>query len=315
MRIFKKDGAYLAKSGPWIFIFVMALGKEPGFAATEKQKNSSQPTQAQEMDFSQDGTDDSSDTEELSVDEPMPLLRRKREPIELPNGDGSHFIQHPNAAQGLVKITKDKVYIYKTKVSDQKRASSLHLGFFQPTRLQNPETGRSMDEFYPHQNPMLLYDYEWQFFQRLGKMGFKLGTGLAMTYGSGQFENDFNGNLQPLEKFTFLVVPNSAGLIYRFQYWEKQFLVPYIEGGGIGLGFAELRDDGKRPKFGGALATYYVAGMAFKMNFLDPQSMILLDRDYSINAVYLFAEFRAALGFGRFDFSSQQINGGATVEF
>lgn len=251
------------------------------------------------------------------VDEPMPLIRRQREIVEFPNRVPPKKIRHPFAAKGLTRITRDGTYIYKVKTSDQTRASSLKFGFFSPTKLQNKDTGFYYDEFYDTGNPALLYDYEWQFFRKFGKLGFKLGTGAAMATGSGRFKNEdgLSAGLEPKEKFTFATIPTSAGLILRLQFTEGQIIVPYAEGGGVGYLFGEFRDDGGQPKGGLALGAYFAGGVAFSLGFLDRVSMLELDREYSINNVFFTAEFRQYIGFGNFDFSSDLINGGVTLEF
>lgn len=250
-----------------------------------------------------------------AIDEPLPLIRRQRELKELSSKKQATRIRHPLAAKGLTKITKDKIYIYRVKESDQKAASTFHVGLFTPTKLKNPTTGFVFEDFYDSNNPALLYDYEWQVSSRLGKAGLKLGTGIAMASGTGRFANNYNGDLQPKEKFTFVVFPNTIGAIIRLQWMKNQIFVPYAEGGGVGFVFGEFRDDGKMPKAGGALGAYYAAGVAFCLNFLDPVSMLEMDREYSINSVYLTAEYRQYVGFGNFDFTSEVINGGMTVEF
>lgn len=251
------------------------------------------------------------------IDEPMPLIRRQRETVEFPNKTPPKKIRHPFAAKGLTKITRDGTYIYKVKTSDQTRASSMKFGLFSPTKLENKDTGAIYEDFYDTGNPALLYDYEWQFFRKVGKLGFKLGTGVAMASGNGRFKNDGNltGQVEPKEKFTFVTIPNSAGLILRLQFTEDQIIVPYAEGGGVGFIFGEFRDDGDTPKGGAAFGAYAAAGVAFSLDFLDRISMLELDREYSINSVYLTAEYRQYVGFGNFNFSSELINGGVTLEF
>lgn len=251
------------------------------------------------------------------VNEPMPLIRRQREAVNYSNKTPAKYIQHPNAAKGLTKINRDGSYIYKVKASDQTKSSTVHIGLFEPTKLKNPETGLEFEEFYETSNPALLFDYEWQVFQKFGKLGFKLGSGLAVATGSGQFKTQppLNGNVEPKEKFTFAVIPNSVGLVYRLQYIEDQIFVPYIEGGGTGFVFGEFRDDGEKPRFGGAFGAYAAGGVAFSLDFLDRISMLELDREYSINSIYILAEYRTYVGFGDFDFTSNLINVGFMVEF
>ena len=105
-------------------------------------------------------------------------------------------------------------------------------------------------------------------------------------------------------------------MIYRLQYWDTQPVVPYIEGGGDAITFAEVRDDGKSPKFGLAPAVHIAGGASFNLGFLDGNSMIELDREYGINRVWLTGEFRALIGLSdKFDFSANVINLGFLVEF
>lgn len=249
------------------------------------------------------------------VNEPMPLIRREREMIELSEQGPETKIRHPYAGKGLIKITRDKTYIYKVPKSDQTKAGSIRFGLFTPKELKNPDTGLFFTDFYDSDNPAMLFDYEWQISQKFGKLGFKIGTGLAMAQGSGQFETDANDSLDPKEKFTFIVLPGTVGLIYRMQYWDRQLFIPYVDGGGAVFAFSELRDDGQRPKFGGAIGVYAAAGLGIDLNRFDTISMLELDREYSINGVYFTAEYRYIVGLGRFDFTSDIINAGLTVEF
>ncbi len=250
------------------------------------------------------------------IDEPMPLIKRQREALELSTKQENKFIRHPGAEKGLTKITKDKVYIYKTKTSSQSKASSLRFGLLEFQDLQNPETGIYFDEFYNSGNFALLFDYEWQLWRKFGKFGLKVGTGLAVASGNGQFANPaLNGATEPKEKFTFMVFPNTIGAILRLHFWDNQILVPYGEGGGAVFAFVELRDDAQDPRFGGAFGGYFAVGANLNLNFLDPLSILELDREYSINNVYLSGEYRYYVGMGNFDFTSSLINGGLTLEF
>ncbi len=249
------------------------------------------------------------------VDEPMPLIRRQREKIEFSNKVPTKRIRHPFAAKGLTKITREKTYIYRVKESDQKKASSMRFGPFTPTKLENTKTRAIFEDFYPSNNPALLFDYEWQIFSKFGKLGLTLGSGVAMASGNGQFATVSNGAVVPQEKFTFVVFPNSAGAILRFQFMDNQIFVPYVSGGGTAFLFGEFRDDGGNPKFGGAVGGYAAAGLNFSLDFLDDVSMLELDREYSINNIYLTAEFRKIVGVGTFNFTSDLINGGVTIEF
>lgn len=250
------------------------------------------------------------------LDEPPPIIRRERELVEIPSTPPKKWIRHPNAEKGLTKITRDKVYVYRVPRSEQKGAASLRFGLYDPPNLTNP-SGENFGDYYSSGNsPAVIFDYEWHWFKRFGRLGPKLGGGLVIATGSGRFQDtNRTGGLDPKESLTFLTLPFTAGAIYRMQYWDKQILVPYAEGGGVAFSFAELRDDNQSPKFGVAWGAYGAAGVAFNMSFLDTISMLELDREYGINNIYLVAEYRYLLSFGSFDFTSGVINGGFLAEF
>ena len=248
-------------------------------------------------------------------DEPLPIIP-KRGPSPTTVREKSRFIDHPNAAKGLIKITRDKTYIYKTEKSDQTKAASLRFGPFDPIELKNTDTDTSFNDNYDDTlNPMVLFDYEWQLWRSpIGKWGLNAGTGFYIANGNGRFANPAETR-KPKEAFTFITLPFTGGATYRMQLWDKQPLIPYASGGGIIFTFTEIRDDGKSPKFGGALAAYAAAGIGINMSHLDTRSMLDLDREYGINGIFLTLEFRKIIGFTNYDFTSDVINGGMTFEF
>lgn len=255
-------------------------------------------------------------TPRLGQEENLPPSRTQEPKID-PNVSTEQKVPHPFADKGLVRITRDKTYLYRTEVSKQDRASSVRLGMFDPQDLENPDTGVTFSELYPDSEmPILLYDYEWQFWKGFGRLGWKLGTGIYAASGNGAFKSVDNAGLTPRENFTFIAFPNSISAIYRFQYWDRQPIVPFIEGGGDVFTFVEIRDDGKSPKLGAAPAAHVAGGLSFNLGFLDNTSLIELDREYGINSVWLTGEFRALIGLGdKFDFSSNVINVGFLMEF
>lgn len=251
--------------------------------------------------------------------EPVPRIQRS--PEVTPRSIGKpHRVRHPLAEKGLIRITKEKTYIYKTARSPQKHAFAFKLGMFDPVNLENPDNGATFEDNYPEASgPMLLLEYEWQLFQwAIGKIGLKAGSGLFYANGNGRFKSGYaeNQGLDPKEVFTFLAFPNSVGLVYRAQFWDKQLLVPYVDGGAIGFTFAEFRDDGGSPKFGFSPAAYGAAGLGVNLSSFDSISAFNLDREYGINSVFLVAEYRNVLSLGgKFDLSSDIFSGGFLMEF
>lgn len=231
-------------------------------------------------------------------------------------------VPHPFAKKGLIRITKDKEYMYKVDESDQKRAMSFHLGVFNPENLENPDQagqpGATFDENYDQTDaPAIMLVYEWQLLHLpIGKIGVRAGSGVYIAQGNGHFVSGVNQGREPREIFTFWMMPNHLGAVYRMQFWDKQLFVPYAEGGGIAFAFGEVRDDDKPPKWGGAFAGYFAGGLAFNLTYFDAISRIQLDREYGINRVYLTAEYRTIVAITQtYDFSSDLINGGFLMEF
>ena len=242
---------------------------------------------------------------------------RTQEPKIDPKTTKEQQMPHPFAEKGLVRITHDKVYLYRTKKSDQNRASSIRIGFFDHTGFTRLETDVAFSSLYTKSStPIIFYDYEWQLWQGFGKFGWKLGTGIYVARGNGAFKSKDNSALIPREKFTFITFPNSISFIYRLQFWDTQIIVPFIEGGGDMIAFFESRDDERFPKFGSAPATHVAVGASFNLGFLGADSTIELDREYGINSIWLTGEYRTLFGLSnRLDFTFDIINFGFLFEF
>lgn len=253
------------------------------------------------------------------------LQKYKSEPrFDRRKYQGQERIPHPDAEKGLIRITKDDVYIYGTQTSEQSKAIGFRFGYFDPVNLQNPETAgepnSSFEDNYDETaNPTLLIDYEWQLLRLgFGKFGLKVGSGFYIAQGNGHFKTQpANPSIQtPRERFTLLVFPNSIGGVARFQIWDEQLIVPYVDGGITAFAMTEMRDDDKGTKFGGAFGSYFAIGGQFNLSRFNAISRVQLDREYGINRIYAVGEYRTVIGLGdTFDFSSDLINGGFLMEF
>jgi hypothetical protein len=234
-------------------------------------------------------------------------------------------VKHPFYEKGLIRIDKDRNYYYKVDETEQKHAFSIHVGTIEFADLSNPDTPdspyRSFDSNYEDSsNPQIIFEYEWQAWRTpIGKFGFRVGSGIFVAQGHGHFVHNYSeskGIVTPRETFTFLMMPNTFGVVYRLHMFHKQLFVPYAEGGGVAYTFSEVRDDGVNPKFGGAFGAYGAAGVAINLTYFDYMTRIQLDREYGINACYLALEFRRFQALTtRYDFSSNYINGGFLMEY
>lgn len=218
--------------------------------------------------------------------------------------------------KGLIKITKKGGYIYDVEQSPQNSAASFRFGVASFPNLQNQSGIPFTDIYGDDKKPVLLVDYEWQFFQGFGKLGVKVGSGLTMASGSGQFEVPFNGSTDAKEKYNFYMFPNSISAVYRLDIFNKQWIVPFAEAGLDYLAFVEMRDDGDDIKFGGSPHFHFAVGGSFLLDTLGKDMMAEIDRQYGINHMWLTAEYRRLESMGAdFDFSDDLINAGIMVEF
>lgn len=235
---------------------------------------------------------------------------------------GETQVQHPFAEKGLIRITKDRTYIYKVDETPTKRAMSLQVGLMNPTNLRNPDTvgdrGATFKENYNDtSNPTVLLTREWDLWRSpIGKLNIRGGSGVFVAQGHGHFVSDVNKTKIPKEQFTFVAFPNSAGLVYRMQFPGRQLFVPFAEGGGTAFAFTEFRDDKKGPKFGGSLAAYGAGGIAMNLTYFDYMSRIQINREYGISGVYLTVEYRKIVALTqRYDFTSDYYNAGFLMEY
>ena len=233
---------------------------------------------------------------------------------------GETEVPHPFADKGLIRIDKNNVYHYRVEETESHRAADFHAGPFNPVNLSNPEDDGPYSFYEDNYNggaPALLVNYEWQIWNSaLGKAGLRAGAGLFFSQGHGHFVHLDNTRLKPLEVFSFAAVPFNFGLVYRMQWFHRQLFVPYVDGGGTLWAFAETRDDGKRPKFGGSAAAYGALGLGINLTYYNALSRIALDREYGIHAMYLIAEYRRTQTLSpHYDFSSNFLNAGLLMEF
>jgi hypothetical protein len=226
--------------------------------------------------------------------------------------------------KGLIKITKKGGYNYKVKPSPQNSAASFRFGVASFPNLENPGSGRTFEDIYgSDKKPVLFVDYEWQFFKSFGKLGIRIGSGIMIASGHGQFDEDQSftppggtQTWQAKEKYNFYMFPNSLSAVYRLDIFHNQWIVPFGEAGVDYLTFIEARDDGNDIKFGGAPHAHFAVGGSFLLDTLGKDMMAEIDKQYGVNHMWLTAEYRhlESLG-GNFDFTDDILNAGMMVEF
>ncbi|MES2802784.1 MAG: CFI-box-CTERM domain-containing protein [Bdellovibrionota bacterium] len=237
-------------------------------------------------------------------------------------------VQKPGAeADGLVKIDKDGVYIYKPELQNAKHSSHVRLGM-----VSNPDVESeicdendqncqaiSFDDIYSGASGMgFEYLYEYFFFTdggvNYGKLGGQLGISASYAQGQGRLVSDLN--TESIESFTFLTVPLFAGAVYRFEYRDRQILVPYAGGGGVYTILAEKREDSSDIKGVGAPGFYAIGGALLNISALDRDLGSDFEAEYDIKNLWLSAEFKfISVSSEAFSLENGYIQGGMGFDF
>lgn len=224
-------------------------------------------------------------------------------------------VKHPDAARGLLKIEKDGSYIYQSKHYPKDKAGSLKFGVLNPPKITDKTTGVTYENMYG-QNPLYgaYFDFEWQFMQSYGRMGIVAGAGIATTRGQGTMVR--TGEIaQAQESYNLYVVPATLLLNYRFEYSDRQWVVPFVNGGGTYFGMVENRDDGKR-YFAASPAISGGGGVHISMTKWDHQGHFRLASEYNVADLWLTLEGRALKGVNEdIDFTTVYFAIGVTADF
>ncbi len=240
-----------------------------------------------------------------------------RKPIG-PKEGGSVRVEHPKAAEGLIRINKDGSYQYKTPLTNKSQSGTFRLGSMTTPKISSATTDITFDSMYGNSNLLTMnFDYEYQPFRSFGSLGLVVGTGFATVTAKGTFKSQITGRPpRSEESYNLYIVPLSAFLSYRFEYVRRQWIVPFINGGGTYFGLAEVRDDGKSPEFAGAPAIGGGGGLLISISRMDAASAFTLSQEYGVADMWLVLEARAMKGLSEdTDFTSQTISAGISVDF
>lgn len=232
---------------------------------------------------------------------------------EATNEKGVKLIHHPDAKKGLIRIEADGTYIYKVKTTPKNQTGSVRFGMMDPPNIKSADGYTDFKGMYGSGSvPTLMFDYEWQPFSSFGKLGVQGGFDLAISNGNGHFLKD-GGAAQ--EKYTFIAIPLNLGVIYRLEYFRRQWIVPYVAGGGSYIGVAEMRDDNKN-NFSGTPAAYGAAGLMFSLTAIDKSMAFELDSEYGVGALWVVAEYRYQKAFSEdLDYTGGVMSVGISADF
>lgn len=259
--------------------------------------------------------------EPVSADRNVNRFPTKEPLFKLPPGPkegGTVRLEHPRAAEGLLKINKDGSYQYKTMVGDKSQSGTLKISSLTPPVISASGSNITYKSMYGNTDLLMLqFDYEWQPFRRFGSLGLQFGSGMTTATAKGTFKLASPARPERSEEsYNLFIVPISTFLVYRFEFVKRQWVVPFISGGATYYGMAEIRDDGKAPKFAGAPAVGGGGGALFSISRLDSAGTFTLSQEYGVADMWLVVEARAMQGlYSDIDFTNQSVNAGIAVDF
>lgn len=213
-------------------------------------------------------------------------------------------VQHKGAeADGLIKIDKDGVYIYKAEPHNVKNSSHLRVGTVSNPNVESEicdENGGNcqvitFDDIYSGASGMAIeYLYEYFLFtdsgHNFGKFGLQVGASVSYAQGHGRLVA--NLNTESIESYSFITAPLFVGGVYRFEYRDRQILVPYFGGGGAYAVLAEKREDKSDIKGVGAPGFYGFGGALLNISALDRDMGADFESEYDIKNLWLSAEYK-----------------------
>jgi hypothetical protein len=217
-----------------------------------------------------------------------------------------------------VEIHASGEFQYKLPLSVSKHAASFGFGILTPPKLSNANNNLTFGQIYGASPlPIILLNYEiMRLNTAIGRVGLVVGSGLAVASAQGHFKDPSRATEIPDERYTFAIFPNSLTAHYRFQFSDKQIIVPFVNGGAGYYTVAEIRDDGARPRLGGGVVAVGGGGLHFLMDWADIRSLRKLESEYGINHVWFTLEGRGAVTLGSaLDFTSASGNAGFMMEF
>jgi len=210
-------------------------------------------------------------------------------------------------------IKEDGTFYYDGDFETSTKAFTFRLGMMSPPQIK-PATpnGLGYEEIYSKNSLFnLALEYDWLL---MDSLYLKVGSGVGVAQGKGQFASAQNSDLTPRETFQFYIFPNLASLGYLFAFSQEPLLTPYLEAGAGYFTFMESRSDGKSSKFGGAPVLAASAGVLISLTKYSRNPE--LSHSYGIKQMWLDLQFKQIIGLDeRKDFTSNNITVGFAFGF
>lgn len=209
-------------------------------------------------------------------------------PLEPPYTQQSQLPINQNSIPKPQSIDEDGTHYYQIDTPQEDSNWYFKAGVYGPFNITNASTNKTYEQVYTSKPQIVMVmEYEWKVVKWLGDLGLKLGTGISLADGKGQFIDEINSTLTPKETYQFLIFPNTAVITYHLRIGHRPWLVPYFQGGGGYYTFWEKRSDGAESKFGGTPVVTVGGGLLLSVNAFDSDAAITLSRDYGVNRFWI----------------------------
>lgn len=221
---------------------------------------------------------------------------------------------------GLVRIDKDGAYIYADTRTKKNQSGHLHIGQANQPDISIDINGVTyqFEDFYGSSSGLTLgYDYEYYFTNTSGKLGAQLGAAIQYSQGNGRLvQNPPAESVPSVESFSFATLPLFVGAVYRFEYTNRQWLAPYVAGGGVVVGLVEKREDSSKLNYTGGFGFYGTAGALLNVSILDRETALTLDSEYGIGNLWINLEFKYInVSSESFLYENGYVQGGISFDF
>jgi hypothetical protein len=191
-------------------------------------------------------------------------------------------------AQTSTVIEREKRY-----KSPQRFAVELRFGPYKPDVDSEFNGARApYQDFFGSGNKLLTQiEFDYELWHRLGTIA--VGAGVGYFSASAPAPLGTGTGLSSNDSSTFKIVPVSVSAVYRFDYFLETRGFPVVPFGKLGLNWAywqitdgndEIATDGRNGTGrGGTLGWHAAAGLAFVLDWVDPEAARSFDADMGVN--------------------------------
>lgn len=271
---------------------------------------------------------DTSESEGYTEAAKRKILEEDADRKRLGNADGYSEIIRSELPTGQVGGAIDALHEGRSELKafrggKVRNAFGINIGAM--TRKNWSLAGRNFSSMYPtvRTAPDPHFFYEYQLFHSVwfGSLGIRGDVGLVFDQAKGYFVHElFNpvtsesfGTESPVW-FTFVTVPVSTGLIYRFNL--LRLLRPYASVSPAFIGYSEFRSDGVRDRRGYSTALKTSVGVAILLDWIWGSAAWDLYEVHGVKHYYLTAEWVQWIPLtGPMRFTHSGLYAGATFEY